>query len=131
MVGEPARHFRHRLARRIDWRARVARPRDVDDAALVRPDARARGGGGAMIVAQVLWQSPTLLPAAIATLGVMLATLLWLYPPQVRELPRPWRWLPTGLRAMAITALVVSLLQPAVLRPRTISQQGTIAVLVD
>lgn len=84
-----------------------------------------------MTLAQVLWQSPTLLPAAIATLGVMLSTLLWLYPPQLRELPRPWRWLPTILRAMTITALTVSLLQPAVLRPRTTAQQGTIAVLLD
>jgi hypothetical protein len=104
----------------------------VDDAALVVAGAGSRDcGSGIMMIAQVLWQSPTLLPAAIATLGVMLAALLWLYPPQVRGLPRPWRWFPTALRAMTITALVVSLLQPAVLRPRTTLQQGTIAVLID
>jgi hypothetical protein len=88
----------------------------------------ARGGG---IIAQVLWQSPSLLPAAIAALALLLAALLWLYPPQLRNIPRPWRWLPPLLRSMAIAALAISIVQPAVLRYNSSSQQGAVVLLVD
>lgn len=82
-------------------------------------------------LAQVLWQSPGLLPAAIALLAVLVAAVLWLYPPQTRRLPRTWRWAPAALRVMSVAALAVSVVRPAVLRPRTPAQQGTVVVLVD
>ena len=79
------------------------------------------------ILAQVLWQAPALLPAAIAALALLLAVVLWLYPPQIRALPPGWRWMPPLLRAMAVTALALSIIQPAVLRLRTPSQQGAVS----
>ena len=82
------------------------------------------------VLATMLWQSPWLLPAAAATLGVALAAVLLLYSPQMRDLPRGWRWAPPLLRTAALAVIALSMLQPAVLRPRTQAQQGAIVLLV-
>ena len=82
-------------------------------------------------LAQVLWQEPEMAPVVVAVLAVMLAALLLLYPPQVRYVPRRWRWVLPGLRISAVAALAISIVQPAVLRPRSAAQQGAIIVLAD
>jgi hypothetical protein len=82
-------------------------------------------------LATMLWQAPWLLPAATLTLGIALAAVMLLYPAQMRDVPRGWRMAPPGLRVAAISALAVSMIQPAVLRPRTARQQGAIVILAD
>src|SRR5205809_5862396 len=82
-------------------------------------------------LAQVLWQSPGLAPAAMALLAVLAVAVGMLYPPQTRGVPGLWRWTMPALRAMAVAALAVALAQPMVLRPRTPARQGALVVLVD
>ncbi len=82
-------------------------------------------------LAQLLWQAPSMTPAVVALIAVMLAALLLLYPPQARNLPSGWRWALVALRATVIIVLAISVAQPAVLRPRTAAQQGAIVVLAD
>ena len=82
-------------------------------------------------LATMLFQSPWMLPVAIAVAAVMLAALLAIYPDQLRDARGNLRWSPPTLRALAIVALALAMVQPAVLRPRTARQQGTIAILVD
>jgi hypothetical protein len=82
-------------------------------------------------IAQVLWQSPALAPTAVALAAVVAAAVLWLYPPQTREMPDGWRWLLPALRAAAAGALTLAVVQPVVLRPRTTSREGALVLLVD
>ena len=79
----------------------------------------------------MLWQLPWMLPAAIATATVVLSAVMLLYPPQMRDVPRGWKWVMPLLRMSAVVALAFSMAQPTVLRPRTARQQGAIAILVD
>jgi hypothetical protein len=83
------------------------------------------------IVAQVMWQSPQLAPAAVAMAAVVAAAVLWLYPPQTLGVPRGWRWTMPALRALAAAALTIAVVQPIVLRPRTTARQGAVVLLVD
>src|SRR2546423_99741 len=82
-------------------------------------------------LATILFQSPWMLPVAIAVAAVVLAALLAIYPGQLRDRRDKWRWSPPALRGVVIVALAITMIQPAVLRPRTAKQQGTIAILVD
>ena len=84
-----------------------------------------------MPLGQVLWQSPDAVPIAVALAAVLASTVLWLYPPQTRGIPWIWRWVMPALRGMAATALVVALVRPMVLRPRTATREGPIVVLAD
>lgn len=82
-------------------------------------------------VAQVLWRSPDYVPLAVALAAVLASAVLWLYPPQTRGIGRTWRWTMPVLRGMAAAALVVALVRPMVLRPRTATREGPIVVLAD
>jgi hypothetical protein len=82
-------------------------------------------------LAQVMWQSPQLAPAAVAMAAVVAAAVLWLYPPQTLGVPRGWRWTMPALRALAAGALTIAVAQPIVLRPRTTARQGAVVLLVD
>src|SRR3954462_15367226 len=83
------------------------------------------------LVAQVLWQSPTLGPAAVALLAALAAGVMLLYPAQTRGVPTLWRWAMPALRGMAAATLAAAVVQPVVLRPRTAARQGALIVLVD
>jgi len=84
-----------------------------------------------MPLAQVLWNSSGALPVAIAAALLIVAAVIWLYPPQVTELRWPWRWGLPLLRAAALLALAASLVKPGVLRPKTQDERGSILLLVD
>ncbi len=83
------------------------------------------------MIAQILWQSPDLGPAAMGLVALLAATVVWLYPPQTRGVPRRWRWAMPVLRGLAVAALAAAVAQPIVLRPRSKSKQGPIALLID
>ena len=83
------------------------------------------------ILAQILWQSPRLLPLAIATAVVALAGVLALYLPQARRLRQPWRWGLPILRVAVCLAVAASVLQPALVRSESSQQPGALVVLVD
>src|SRR5688572_9871538 len=83
------------------------------------------------VLAQLLWQSPSLTPAALAVLAIALAAVLWLYPPQLRVIARRWRWGLPILRTMAVVALAVAMLRPVVVRPSAPGELGAIVVLAD
>ena len=51
---------------------------------------------------RIQWQSPQMLWPAIMLLGVVFRLSLWLYRPQVRNVPARWGWLMLGLRVIAI-----------------------------
>jgi hypothetical protein len=82
-------------------------------------------------LAAVLWQSPLMLPVAIAAAALLVAAVLWLYLPQVRTLGRPWRWVLPALRVLVLAVLAVSLLKPVVVRPKTLAEHGAVVLLVD
>src|SRR5947209_1689967 len=82
-------------------------------------------------LAALVWQSPGVLP-----LVALLLVAVWLgagvlYLPQARRLRWRWRVVLLGLRMAALTALAVSLLQPAITRPPTARERGAIVVMVD
>ena len=81
--------------------------------------------------AQVLWNSPRSLPVAVVVALVTLVAVVWLYPPQVKGLSWGWRWGLPALRAAGMLVLAAALLKPALLRPKTADEQGTVVVLVD
>ncbi len=83
------------------------------------------------MIAQILWHSPTLAPASLAALFAICLAVGVLYPPQLRGLPTLWRYTLFGLRITAMTMITVSLLQPAVLRPKTIAEKGAVVALID
>jgi hypothetical protein len=82
-------------------------------------------------LARVLWHSPDAIPIAVAMAALLASAVLWLYPPQTRDLPRLWRWGMPALRGMAVAALVIALVRPVVLRPRTATREAPIVVLAD
>src|SRR5688572_12965431 len=83
------------------------------------------------MLSQVLWNSPRSLPVAVAVALVTLVAVIWLYPPQVKGLSWGWRWGLPALRAAGMLVLAAALLKPALLRPKTADEQGTVVVLVD
>ncbi len=84
-----------------------------------------------MNIGRLLLNSPNLLPAVLIAAGLVFIVVLWLYPPQVRLLPARFRWILPGLRVLALLALASAILRPVMIRPRTASEQGAIAVIVD
>lgn len=83
------------------------------------------------MAAKLIWNSADL---AILTLvvGVVVAVCtVWLYPPQTRTLQRRWQWLLPAMRMAALLLLVISLLKPTLVRPRTADEQAAVIVLVD
>lgn len=83
------------------------------------------------MLASLYWNSLHSLPMALLLLTGIAAVTLWLYPPQVRLLRQPWRWGLPGLRAAALGALVLSILQPVLIRPKTAVERGAVVLLVD
>src|SRR4051794_28313 len=83
------------------------------------------------VLAQVLWQSPGMAPAAVVLIAVLAAGVMILYPPQTRGVPSVWRWAMPALRGMTVAALAIAVMQPVVLRPRTAARQGAVLVLMD
>jgi hypothetical protein len=79
----------------------------------------------------LLWDLPAALPFVLAAAVVVTAAVWWLYPRQVRMISLPWRWILPAARTAALLAIVVALLQPVVVRPKTASEQGGVLVLVD
>src|SRR5947209_3879621 len=79
----------------------------------------------------VRWESPRLLPAAIAAGALLAAAVVWFYPAQVRLVRRPWRWLMPGLRALGLVALALALARPVAVRREPAGERGTVAILVD
>lgn len=79
----------------------------------------------------LLWQGMSAWP--VSALVVVLAALgvWWLYPSQVRLLPRAWRWILPGLRTAAIVALALMVLKPVLIRPKSVSEAGAVVILVD
>jgi hypothetical protein len=65
------------------------------------------------------------------TATVAACALIWLYLPQVRALAQPWRLILPGLRAIALLVLVVAILRPVVVRPRSSGEAGAIVLLID
>ncbi len=68
--------------------------------------------------------------AVVGALGIGVAVLL-LYPSQTRAMGGIWRWSLPGFRIAAMLALVLSLLKPVLVRPKTIEERGTVIVLID
>src|SRR5687767_291703 len=79
----------------------------------------------------LLWDSPGAVPLAVGAAIAVIVAVWWLYPPQVRTLRRPWRWMLPSARAAALLAVAAALLQPVVVRPKTGGEQGDVLVLVD
>lgn len=79
----------------------------------------------------VVWHALRSLPLALGAGVVVVAAVLWLYPAQVRRLGWPWRWVLPALRAAALLALVISLLQPVGMRLKRADERGALLVLID
>ena len=84
-----------------------------------------------MLVAQIRFNAPHMLPLVVALAVTLVAAVVWLYPAQARGVRRPWRWMLPGLRAAALLALTASLLQPVVYRARQAGERGAVLVIVD
>ena len=83
------------------------------------------------ILAALHWQYPQA-AAVVIPLAVGLSALtVWTYVPQVRRTGRRWAWVLPGLRVAAVVTLAVSLMRPAVTRPRTPGERGPVVILVD
>jgi hypothetical protein len=83
------------------------------------------------MLASLYWNSLHSLPITLLLLAGIAAVTLWLYPPQVRLLRQPWRWGLPGLRTAALGALVISILQPVLIRPKTAVERGAVVMLLD
>lgn len=81
--------------------------------------------------AQIRWHSLSMMPLVVALGAALVLAVVWLYPAQVRQVGRPWRWVLPGLRATALLVLTASLLQPALQRLRRAEERAAVLVLVD
>jgi len=79
----------------------------------------------------IQWESPRLLPWAVALACALAFAVVWFYPVQVRSVRRPWRWVIPGLRVTALAALALALARPVATQVDTVGQGGTVAILVD
>lgn len=83
-----------------------------------------------MLIAALVFDSPTLWPLAMAVGTALTVIVVWLYPAQLRGAGITG-WLAPLLRLAAVAALAFSLLKPVYLQPRSAEQTGAIVVLVD
>src|SRR3954453_929257 len=74
---------------------------------------------------------PPWLPLSLAAGALVAVLTIWMYAPQIRELPRVWRALLPGLRVAALFALAASIFRPSVLRQRTPAEEGAVVILQD
>lgn len=84
-----------------------------------------------MILAALSWRGVELWPVALAAVALLTAALMFLYAPQVRLLPWPWRGLLPLLRGAAMLALAVSILRPVLIGTKTVQEQGAVVLLLD
>jgi hypothetical protein len=77
------------------------------------------------------WDSPRVLPAAIAIACGLAVAVVWFYPAQVRYVRRPWRWVMPGCRVAALVVLALSLARPVAIRVEAVGQGGTVVILID
>src|SRR4051794_27478735 len=83
------------------------------------------------ILGQVSLQSPQTAPIAICAAALVLAAVVWLYPVQLRDVARPWRWVLPILRGVTVVALAATLLKPVAARPASSAERGSVLVLLD
>ena len=84
-----------------------------------------------VMLAALGWQYPRALPLVAVLIVVLTIGAVVFYMPQSARLRGRWRWgLPT-LRAMALSALAVSLLQPVIFRAPKPMERGAIVIVVD
>jgi hypothetical protein len=83
------------------------------------------------MLAALYWHSLNHLPLAVLIVVAVAVVTWWLYPPQVRLLGPIWRWGLPLLRAAALAVLAISILQPAIIRPKTNVERGAVVVLLD
>jgi hypothetical protein len=83
------------------------------------------------VAAKLLWNSADLAILTLVVGAVAAICVIWLYPPQTRTLQRRWQWLLPAMRLAALLLLVISLLKPTLVRPRTADEQAAVLVLVD
>ncbi len=83
------------------------------------------------MVSAIYWQYSQAMPWVLVLLVVAGASVVWLYPPQLRQVPRPARWLMPSLRLIAVSAIIVSILRPVISRPRQQAERGPVLVLID
>jgi hypothetical protein len=79
----------------------------------------------------IYWESPRLLPWAIAIAVLMAVAVFWFYPAQLRFIRMPWRWVIPGLRVAALAAVALALAQPVASRIDAVGMGGTVVILVD
>jgi hypothetical protein len=84
-----------------------------------------------LILAALRWQYPQAAAVVLPLMAVVAAYVVWAYLPQVRQVGRPWAWALPGLRLTAMGVLALSLLRPAVARPRTAAERGPVVVVID
>lgn len=84
-----------------------------------------------MTLAWLSWRGVEFWPLAAMVSALVAAAVLVFYPPQVRMLRAPWRWILPGLRAAAFAALSFSILRPVLMHEKTAEEEGAIAVLLD
>jgi hypothetical protein len=82
-------------------------------------------------LANITWRATELWPVALLCLGVVAGSVAIFYGHYARTLSAPWRWLLPGLRAAALGALAVSILQPVLIREKSTEEQGAVLVLFD
>src|SRR5215207_7159891 len=83
------------------------------------------------VLSNLTWRAIELWPVALLGLGVILGGVAIFYGQQARALPAPWRWLLPGLRASALVAIAISILQPVLIREKSTEEQGAVLVLFD
>jgi hypothetical protein len=83
-----------------------------------------------MLAGVQLQYSQSLPWVLVLLLGLSLLAL-WVYPGQVREMPRGLVWLLPTLRILAVGAIGFSILRPVVTRPRVGGERPPVVVLFD
>ncbi len=86
-----------------------------------------RGG----LIGVFYWRGLQHFPAVLGMLVAIAAAIYFLYPSQVRSIGGAWRWVLPGLRAGALGALAISMLQPVMSRVKNSTERGAIVFLVD
>jgi len=71
------------------------------------------------------------LPWVILLLAALAQLVLFVYPAQLRQVPRGLRWLLPALRILAVFALGLSILRPVVTRARVASERAPVLILLD
>lgn len=82
------------------------------------------------LIAALIFEALPVWPLVAVAAAVLTCVIAWLYPAQVRGTGIV-RWAPPLLRWGGVVALVLSLLKPVVLQPKSADQWGAVVVLID